>query len=94
MDLVEFAQKLATPISKPKQLFGVAPLMADLDASYAEDAGVWIKSTRKYFVVQWEKLKVPNQSSNHNKIRPPVKLACAYMRPLWPNGDSGPNGPL
>ena len=30
----------------------------------------------------------------HNKIRPPVKLACAYMRPLWPNGDSGPNGPL
>merc|ERR1711860_423235 len=29
-----------------------------------------------------------------NKIRPPVKLACAYMRPLWPNGDSGPNGPL
>ena len=31
---------------------------------------------------------------NKNKIRPPVKLACAYMRPLWPNGDSGPNGPL
>ena len=29
-----------------------------------------------------------------NKIRPPVKLACAYMRPLWPNGNSGPNGPL